>query len=81
MSTTTASTSIILTPRPYSQFSGRLLLLPLLPAKEVTLPDLPTELWTSVFQHAATDSTLGQRTIRSLQYVSKRFNVCDSLTT
>ncbi|KAF5384992.1 hypothetical protein D9615_001181 [Tricholomella constricta] len=42
-----ASHSILLSPRPYAQFSGKLLLLPLLPSPKPLKP-LPTEIWSEI---------------------------------
>jgi hypothetical protein len=43
--------SILLRPRPYAQFSGTLLLLPLLPHRNPVKP-LPSEIWTAIFAYA-----------------------------
>lgn len=41
--------NILLQPRPYAQYSGRLLLLPLLPQPKPLKP-LPAELWAEIFR-------------------------------
>ncbi|PPQ79855.1 hypothetical protein CVT25_002911 [Psilocybe cyanescens] len=46
-------TAILLRPRPYANFSGTLLLLPLLPQPK-TLKPLPSEIWTEIFAFAFT---------------------------
>ncbi|KAG6811576.1 hypothetical protein H0H92_006825 [Tricholoma furcatifolium] len=42
-----ATHNILLSPRPYAQFSGKLLLLPLLPSPQ-SLKALPTEIWSEI---------------------------------
>ncbi|KIY50670.1 hypothetical protein FISHEDRAFT_39188 [Fistulina hepatica ATCC 64428] len=54
MATTTTNSRVILCPRPYSRFSGRLLLLPLLPV-HTTTKRLPSEIWQIVFAFALND--------------------------
>ncbi|KAF9469673.1 hypothetical protein BDZ94DRAFT_1151715 [Collybia nuda] len=51
MNIETGSQSILLRPRPYAQFSGTLLLLPLLPHRKPVKP-LPSEIWTAIFAYA-----------------------------
>ncbi|GLB35773.1 hypothetical protein LshimejAT787_0300610 [Lyophyllum shimeji] len=45
-----SSQSILLSPRPYARFSGKLLLLPLLPAPK-PLKSLPSEIWSEIIAY------------------------------
>ncbi|ESK92140.1 hypothetical protein Moror_4791 [Moniliophthora roreri MCA 2997] len=61
----------ILQPRPYAKFSGRLLLLPLLPPPKTI--SLPSELWARVFGNFV-GTRDGNATLWALLTVSKRFS-------
>lgn len=64
-------TTTILQPRPYAKFSGRLLLLPLLPLPKTV--SLPSEIWTRIMEHFVGTED-GKGTLWSLLTVSKKFN-------
>jgi hypothetical protein len=78
-----ATGSVLLCPRPYARYSGRLLLLPLLPPKP-SLRSLPTEVWSNIFANVVkdTDRSLvnvigeyGKSSGLSLLLVCKHFTV------
>ncbi|KAL0580831.1 hypothetical protein V5O48_001207 [Marasmius crinis-equi] len=65
-----SSHTTLLSPRPFENCAGKLLLLPLLPALKPVI--LPSEIWNNVFQHLA-HLEGGRATLWTLMLMSKSF--------